>query len=187
MSLIQQRVGTALQPREEAELVQLCSLQRPGQAMSWSSSQDRSSLASHHHKSCTSLCCLSQQHLAPTSTTCSCGSMRPPRLQPGNTCTTLPLPPVAQKPELQLKHSTTSRHSFFFFMYKWSEDNWGPPVAAPVSLRQKTVFSQSGLTYKVQFHSDLVSTAVIFSVWKEWRMTSGSINTNNFKIKVKQR
>lgn len=114
MSLIQQRVGTALRPREEAELVQLCSLQRPGQAMSWSSSQDRSSLASHHHKPCTSLCCLSQQHLAPTSTTCSCGSMRPPRLQPGNTCTTLPLPPVAQKPELQLKHSTTSRHSFFF-------------------------------------------------------------------------
>lgn len=114
MSLIQQRVGTALRPREEAELVQLCSLQRPGQAMSWSSSQDRSSLASHHHKPCTSLCCLSQQHLAPTSTTCSCGSMRPPRLQPGNTCTTLPLPPVAQKPELQLKHSTTSRLFFFF-------------------------------------------------------------------------
>lgn len=49
---------------------------------------------------------------APTSMTWSRSSMRPPRLQPGNIRTTLPLPPVAQKPDLQLNHSASSRHFF---------------------------------------------------------------------------
>lgn len=108
------------------------------------------------------------------------GSHQPdpePRAGVGDTCTTLPLPPMAQKQLIYNRATLQSPVILLFLGMEWGHfypERFHPaPHFSFTVLGQKTIFSSSAQTQNFQFRLGLVSTAVIFKASKkdeEWPM-----------------